>query len=218
MIGLKNEKHEKVRVKLESEKEKLIELLPKQFQDRFRDNSFIGGGAIYSLYNGNEPKDIDLFITDEELVEELREYFFLYITAKDAETKDKKIKIGTYRSKKFVLTDNAITIDKFQIITKWIGEPEEVINEFDFAHNMFYVYKGEIDTFSQWDFLDDNLLRFNNARARDISGCIIRTKKFVERGFKLTNKEMAKMLLKLNDVGFNKREIEILEHAEGDFY
>lgn len=218
MIDLKNEKHEQVRIKLEEEKENLINLLPKQFQDRFRENSFIGGGAIYSLFNNEEPKDIDFFITDQSLVNEIRVYFFLYITARDVNAVEKRIKISNYRNNRLVLTDNAISIGKFQIITKWVGEPEEVVNEFDFAHNMFYVYKGEIDTFSQWDFLEDNTLRYNEKRARDICGTIIRTKKFVERGFKLTNKEMAKMLLKLNEVGFNEREVEILEHAEGDFY
>lgn len=210
------DKRDRIKVQLENEKEKLIELLPPTFRDRFREESFVGGGAIYSLYNDQEPKDIDFFVDNEDLVKDLRSYFALYLIGKGFDM-DKKVIVSKYKDLNLVFTKNAISIGKYQIITRWVGEPEEVVNEFDFKHNMFYIYKGEFDTFSQWDFLEDNVLRYNENRARDICGTIIRTKKFVERGFKLTNREMAKMLLKLNEVGFNEREMEILEHAEGNF-
>lgn len=210
------DKREQVKIKIEEEKEKFIKLLPKRFQDRFREESYVSGGAIYSLYNDQEVKDYDFFLDNEELADEIRDYFTMYLIDKNKDMKDKKIKVGKYRDLKLVITDNAISIGRYQIITRWVGEPEEVIGEFDFCHNMFYVYKGEINTFSQWDFLEDNRLRFNDKRPRDIAGCIIRTRKFIERGFKLTNKEMAKMLLKLNETGFNERELEILERT-GDF-
>lgn len=216
MGRLKMDKREQVKIKIEEEKGKFIKLLPKHFQDRFREESYVSGGAIYSLYNDQEVKDYDFFLDNEELANEIRDYFTMYLINKNKDMKDKKIKVGKYRDLKLVITDNAISIGEYQIITRWVGEPEEVIEEFDFCHNMFYVYKGEIDTFSQWDFLEDNRLRFNDKRPRDITGCIIRTKKFIERGFKLTNKEMAKMLLKLNETGFDERELEILDRT-GDF-
>lgn len=206
----------RVENELKQEKENLIELLPKKFQDEFREKSFIAGGAIHSLYNGNKPKDIDFFLTDEDFVKDLRSYFTDYIHVKNLEMAKKSYKVGIYRGKKLIVTDNAITIGKYQIITRWVGEPVEVVDEFDFLHNQFYIRKNEIETITQWEFLEDNVLRFNDNRARDIVGCIIRTKKFVKRGFKLSNKEMAKMLLKLNEKGFDERELEIL-HKTGEF-
>ena len=45
--------------KLENEKENLISLLPSRFSNRLREELFVSGGCIYSLYNNQEPKDID---------------------------------------------------------------------------------------------------------------------------------------------------------------
>src|SRR5690606_172444 len=166
------------------------------------ENSFISGGAIYSTYNNQEVKDYDFFLNSQELADSIRRYFYNYLISTNGELKDKDIKIDRYRGLRLVLTDNAISIGKYQIITRWTGEPKDVVEEFDFQHNQFYLYRDEIGTLSQWDFLDDNILRFNDRRPRDIAGCIIRVNKFTERGFKIRNKEMAKMLLKLNEVGF----------------
>jgi hypothetical protein len=51
-------------------------------------------------------------------------------------------------------------------------------------------------------------------RARDIVGTIVRIPKFIERGMTVSNKEVSKMLLRLSDVGFSEREIEILENNQ----
>nr|WP_285864310.1 hypothetical protein [Lederbergia lenta] len=198
---------------LEQEKEHLVELLPNKFRSRFSSESFLSGGAIYSLHNGQEPNDFDFFIDNEKLGLELRNYFNSLL----ADQSSKEIKVGIYKDVKLVLTDNGITLGKYQIVTRWYGNPRDVVNEFDFKHNMFYIYKGELNTYSKWEYLDDNVLRYNEKRARDICGTIIRTRKFVERGFKLRNNEMAKMLLKLNEVGFNERELEILKSSNNGF-
>lgn len=220
MMNVDKEKLNKVKEKLVEVKQELVELLPEKFRERFEQSAYIGGGAIYSLYNNQEPKDYDFFLDDPEFADELSAVFFVLIADflhVMEGFKDNRIYIGYYKDKRAVVTTNGISIGKFQIITRWSGTPEEVINEFDFKHNMFYYHKNNIETFSQWDFLEDNKLRYNEKRARDICGTIIRVKKFVERGFTITNKEMAKMLSKLNEVGFNEREVEILEKAEGNF-
>ena len=151
------------------------------------------------------------------MANDLREYFTDYLVSKNNKLKDKVVKIGKYRDLKLIVTVNGISLGKYQIVTRWSGDVESVVNEFDFKHNMYYVYKGEIGTCVEWEYLDDNVLRFNCERARDLVGCIIRTRKFVERGFKLTNKEMSKMLLKLHEVGFNDRELEILNSSNRSF-
>jgi hypothetical protein len=195
-----------VEEKLKEAKKEFIDMLPTSIQKEFDEKSFIGGGAIYSLYNGQEPKDYDFFVTEERFARVIHTAFSLNPNLKFRGG----VKVGSFKGLHMVVTDNAISIGKFQIITRWVGTPYEVIGQFDFKHNMFYYQNGRVETVSNWSFLDDNKLRYNHDRARDICGTIIRVKKFVERGFTITNSEMSKMLLKLHEVGFNERELEIL--------
>ncbi|UNY48747.1 hypothetical protein P9294_gp032 [Bacillus phage FADO] len=200
-------KLKKVESQLKKATDKFAELLPKQFREEFKEKSFLGGGAIYCLYNGKEPKDYDFFLKDKELGDRLRTYF----VDNDRLKYKNGVLVSTYNNKRLVVTDNAISIGDYQIITRWSGTPKEVIREFDFKHNMYYFCNNRIEALTKWKYLDDNKLYYNEERARDICGTIIRVKKFVERGFTITNSEMSKMLLKLHDVGFNERELEILK-------
>lgn len=187
-------------------------MLPFEFQAHFERVSYVSGGAIYSLYHQQIPKDYDFLVTKQFPVDRLREYFI-----DQCGYHGDNIHGGTYKSLPLLVTDNAISIGKFQIITGWVGTPEETINEFDFLHNQCY-WRGEdkIYCLSDWKYLKGNELAYNEKRARDIVGTIIRTNKFVARGFKLKNKEMAKMLLKLHEVGFNERELEILRDSSSE--
>lgn len=211
-------KLDEVSRRLTQEKKNLIADLPAHLQDDFAREGFISGGCIYSLYNDKEPKDYDFFVRSESLAERLREFFMSLVvqevTADDEEPKKKSIYIVHYKGNRVVITKNAISIgNKYQIITKFFGTPKEVVTEFDFKHNMFYQENDRIDTLSDWDFLDSNSLVYNEQRARDISGTIIRVHKFCERGMTITNAEMSKMLRKLRDVGFTERENEIIENV-----
>ena len=187
-------------------KEDLVNMLPLNYRAEFSEKSFIAGGAIYSLYNNEDYKDIDFFLTDEKLAKSIHRYFSM----NNRRSYKNGVKVGEYKGRKIIVTDNAISIDKFQIIIRWSGTPEDVVSQFDFKHNMNYFYKDKLHTLTSFKYLNDNKLIYNEERARDICGTIIRVKKFVERGFTITNKEMCKMLLKLNEVGFNERELEIL--------
>ena len=216
---MREQKLKIVKERLEKEKNYLISLLPESYRDEFRKKSYASGGAIYSLYNGKEPKDFDFFVSDRRLALGLTEFLKFQLMNRNIDYQlnpDLDMMQGKIDGNQVLVTDNGITYNmKYQIITKWVGEPEEVINEFDFKHNMFCYQNDEVTTFSQWDFLEDNKLRYNEKRARDICGTIIRVKKFVERGHTITNREMSKMLLKLHEVGFNERELEILERSGG---
>lgn len=209
--GLRISKLKRVAEKVEKIKKEFKNLLPLELQDEFEEKAFLGGGAIYCIYNDDEAKDYDYFVTDKLFADKIHLAF-----SKNSTLKYKNgIKIGRHKGKVLIVTDNAISIDrKFQIITRWVGTPKEVVEEFDFKHNMFYMHNNGIEALTEWKYLDDKKLRYNEKRARDICGTIIRVKKFVERGFTITNKEMSKMLLKLHEVGFNERELEILNYHD----
>lgn len=189
----------------------LIELLPEEFKESFRSKSYISGGSIYSLYHDNEPKDFDFFVTSNELAEQLRNYF-----VDTSQYQGKSISGGLYNNQPLTVTENAISLGKYQIITQWVGSPEEVIGQFDFVHNMFYWQKGRLGTFSDWEYLKKKELVYNEFRARDIVGTIVRMPKFIQRGMTITQKEMSKVLLRLHEKGFNEKELEILHNGKLD--
>ena len=196
---------------LENEKAKLKALLPEYLQNDFEDNSFISGGAIYSLYHDKPINDIDFFIESLELKIALESYFKRCDGLVTLTKGSQKVEIGTYKGNKLVITDNAITIGKYQIVLRDYGEANDVVNRFDFMHNMYYVKKRKFYTVAELYYLELDELRFNDNRARDIVGTIMRIPKFVERGFSINQNELAKMLLALNKAQFSKEELDILE-------
>jgi hypothetical protein len=198
-----------IKIRLELEKQQLTDMLPEEFRERFQKLAYIAGGCIYSIYNNTEPKDYDFFLRDSKLANDLRKYF-ISLSGYHGKT----VSGGMYKDSSLVVTENAVTLGKHQIITRWVGEPMEVCGEFDFCHLQYYYDGNEIETISDFEFLESKTLRYNESRARDIVGSVMRLNKFVERGMKAPQKEVSKMLLKLKEVGFNEREVEILEEAK----
>ena len=202
--------------RLNSAKNEVKNFFPEDLQEEFEREAYIAGGCIYSIYNEQEPKDYDFFLRSSEFANRLKDYFLsLYPHPTHnlrAEIDEGKLKTFYHKGFRIVVTRNAISIGKYQIITRFTGQSEDVVREFDFKHNMFWFEKGEIKTLSKWDYLNTNQLYFNDGRPRDISGTLIRVHKFVERGMKITNTEMAKILRKLREVGFTERENEIIDN------
>ena len=192
-------------------KNELIRLLPTQMWQRFEEEAYVSGGCIYSLYHDKKPKDYDFFLVNQSFVDELREFFI-----DRAGYHGSDMSGGVYDDLPLLITNNAISIGKYQIITQWVGEPNEVIQEFDFKHNMYYWKNNKVKATSDWMYLKGNALVYNEQRARDIVGTIIRVPRFIQRGMTITQKEMSKVLLKLHKVGFNEKEIEILESNKAD--
>lgn len=203
----------------EQAKRTLCKLLPSHLRAKFEVYSFIAGGCIHSIYNGEEPNDYDFFLTNKKYAQILKDYFS-GIEGLEEKSSAKK---GTYKGLPLIITDNAITIGKYQIITQWVGNIHDVVSEFDFKHNMFYYYNGEIGTLSDFKYLDEKKLVYNDDRGRNIGHTFIRTIKFVERGWTISHKELSKLLIKLNDVGLSENEIKafsnsIIKNEELDTY
>lgn len=192
-----------------------LSLLPDELRYDFDKLSFIGGGAVYSLYNGNEVKDFDFFVKDKDFAKRIHKYFDDNLNDFDLKYRN-GVKIGKYKGKRLIVTDNAISIGEYQIITRWIGAPEEVIGEFDFRHNQFYWCEDKIETVTDWKYLEGDKLIFNEDRARDIANCIIRMNKFLKRGFTIDNREISKLLLRLHEVGFSDIDLEIMRSKDSN--
>jgi hypothetical protein len=193
--------------KLKTKKKEFINILPDKFKDKVSKDMYICGGCIYSMRHDQEPKDYDIFLRSESLAKELLDYFNNKIELKHSVLNGIA---GIYNGHSMIVTKYAISIDNFQIIIKYIGEPEKVLGEFDFKHNMFYYDSGKIQNVANWSCLESNKLVFNDDRARDICGTIMRIPKFVSRGMEINKREVAKMLKKLEENGFDDEEKEVI--------
>lgn len=201
---------------LHLQKDLLTEKLPTHLQDKFKQEAYIAGGSIYSLTHHVKYKDVDFFIRTKELRDAIVEYF----TNERLQLSNSSVgsvKKGSYEGYRLVVTDNAISIGDWQIIVKDYGEPQDVIGQFDFKHNMYYVDNiGLYSVLGTISYLLDNELVYNDNRVRDIVGTIARVPKFVSRGMNISTKEMNRMLLYLNEIGFNDSEIETLTNSQLD--
>ena len=195
---------------LEWHREQLISLLPEYLQSDFEMESYIAGGCIYTMYHDYEFKDIDFFIRTEDLKSKLLQYFKSLNGLKIKLCDSKQMWIGEYNGLDLLITNNAISIGDYQIILKDTGNPKDVVGQFDFHHNMFYIEDGKLHRLVPMSALESNELIYNEERARDIVGTIMRVSKFVSRGMKIKHKQMAKILLKLHNVGFNEEELQVL--------
>lgn len=157
-----------------------------------KEKIYFAGGCIYCLRNDRVVKDYDLFLTDDDLIENLA-----------------KLDFWSYTS------DYALTYGKFQIVIKYFGEPEVCVGQFDFKHNMHYyipksmkircAYEDEIYDevvnglwgeelgFEQFEYLNTDELHFNENRARDIEGVWLRIKKFTNRGMTISKETKKKI-------------------------
>ena len=140
------------------------------------DDFYIAGGCIYSLYNGKEPKDYDIFCKNKKAIKRLLKY------------------LENNKDKCSFVTDNAISLGKFQFIIRFIGNPKTQVSKFDFKHNMFYYDGKDLVCLSEWKYLESNTLSFNSTRARDVLNILSRIPKFIERGMEISQREIYEIL------------------------
>ena len=196
-------KKERIKEDLEQQFYLLREILPEPLQEGFY-HLYIAGGAIYSLWNEDVVSDYDFFSDDQGYLLQLRGYFSQFV-----QHESEYVSRGSYKGFKLTITNNAISIGKWQIITNWWGKADDVVEEFDFKHTQSW-YDGELYLTDE-DFLSDNMLWYNENRARDFVGSLLRVPYFIEKGFHITKSEMAKIIQRLEKQGFSEKDKETLE-------
>ena len=98
-----------------------------------------------------------------------------------------------------IITSNAITLTEgIQIIIRFYGTPNEIHSNFDFVHaTNYWTYKdGLILKTEALDSILSRQLRYVGSKYPLAS--VIRTKKFIKRGWNITAGQYLKMLLQLN--------------------
>ena len=189
-----------------------------------RKNSIITGGSIVSLLLNEKVNDYDIYFTDKETTKRVANYYVklfiatnpeykstdLYVK-EDEETgrisvfcKSSGVAIGVNEGKYVpaCLTTNAITLtNDIQLVLRFYGEPEEIHKNYDFIHATNYWTSKDNKLVLNPKALECILtkeLLYNGSKYPLCS--IIRTKKFIRRGWTINAGQYLKMALQLNEL------------------
>ncbi len=133
-----------------------------------------------------------------------------YVEKTAAAAKDKReIKKGTFSP--VFLSSNAITLsDKVQLIIRFYGEPSEIHQNFDFVHCTNYWDAGEDLLILRKEALEALLTRELRYVGSKYPLCsIIRSRKFIQRGWTINGGQYLKMAMQLNDLDL--KDVDVLE-------
>ncbi|EBS4516674.1 hypothetical protein DQT32_04600 [Salmonella enterica subsp. enterica serovar Braenderup] len=186
-------------------------------------NAILAGGAITSIFSGNEINDYDIYFrSKEDLIVFVRN---LYCDEDNLE-EDQFVDIGAYSFVCTSQTERSITFGepnndkrKIQLIHfDYFDNATEIFDSYDFSINMgAYDFKHEEFVFST-DFLTDiaqRRLTFNAGTKYPIMSTL-RVSKYVDRGYVISKKEMFKIGLAVADL--NITSWEELEDQLSGFY
>jgi hypothetical protein len=113
-----------------------------------------------------------------------------------------KSSVKKERFRPVFLSENAATLsDRIQVITRFWGNPEEIHKTFDFVHAMCWYDYGTKNLHVPREAME-SLLAKNLVYKGSMYpvASIFRTRKFIERGWKISAGQMLKILVQLNGV------------------
>lgn len=189
------------------------QLLPEELRNDFIQSSYIAGGCFASLFNDEKVNDYDIFFSNAKLKDDIVKYFTDYAEKaikKEENRSDFRFPVwhkevrnrnninGIYsideKNYEFVMTDNAILIGDIHFITKWTGKIEEVLNDFDFVHDMI-AFNGEIITGNATienvlSCIKYKILKYNKECTKQIAYILKRLAKFLDRNYTIKQSEL----------------------------
>lgn len=189
-----------------------------------KENSVITGGSIASMLLDERVNDYDVYFTDVETVLAVSEYYVKKFNKKhgysamvvdeDDVRGDRRISIfikntGYAKAGKKIkeyapacLTSNAITLEgDIQLIIRFYGDPKEIHANYDFIHCTNYWSSAERNVFlnkAALEALITKELRYIGSRYPLAS--IIRSRKFIQRGWHINAGQYLKMVLQLHKI------------------
>ena len=201
----------RIKEHLRNKVDEWINTLPFELRSKVVRSCFVSGGSIVSLLQGEAVNDYDIYFTKEDVALEVAGH---YAKGKSKEVTsgpgtvsitirntgvwlNGKEELQPYEPK--CITGNAISLNnKVQLITKFVGTPDEVHKNFDFIHCMCY-----------YEISSDNLVIPADAAVSMLTkelkyrgslyplASIIRTRKFIKRGWSINAGQYLKMVFQL---------------------
>lgn len=202
-----------------------------------RENSMITGGCITSMLLQEPVNDFDIYFRNKETAIAVAEYYVKIMNKGEVKVEDDRVKIHI-KSKGFAgelpedgkddtpfeseeennqnyepiyISSNAITLSgKIQIILRFYGDPEDIHENYDFAHCLNYWTSWGEELVLNKEALECTLTKELRYKGSKYPLCsIFRTRKFITRGWEINAGQYLKMAMQLNDMDLN--DIETLE-------
>jgi len=197
----------------------------KKVQAMVQRNTILAGGSIASMFQQESVRDFDFYFRNKETVLAVLEYY-LYkaginnnIIIKKTDDRIKLhissaglIKLKPRKDAKFapiVFSDNAITLtDKTQLILRFFGEPEQILENYDFAHVTNY--------WTSWDQqIVTNELALTCLLTKELVyqgslyplASLFRIRKFINRGWSITAGHVLKIALQISKLDLTDFEV-----------
>lgn len=186
----------------------------------FEKHSFIAGGAIASLMLDEEPSDYDFYFKDAEACLKAAEYFIDLMEGAEyackAEQGEDGVSIfvshGIYKVERngekyqpVAVTSNAFSFtDSVQFVIRFAASPEEITKNFDFVHSKgIYDYQADeliVSEETEKAIMGKRVVFTGSAYPL---ASLIRTRKFVSRGWKINAGQYLKIALQLNKLNLS---------------
>ncbi len=181
-----------------------------ELREEVKNNFFIAGGCIPSMMLNEFVNDFDIYFTNEATALKIRAYYENTILPGSNTHPSYSVKIDfpftkvTYEEEvkknsflPLFISPQAITLtDKVQLITKFYGEPKDVVENFDWAHLKSYFKYPKL-------FIHDSTYRLINEKELIYTGSkyplssFLRTRKYIKKGWTISAKESLKIALEM---------------------
>jgi len=187
----------------------------------------VSGGCITSMLLDEEPNDFDVYFTNKEVAKEVLKIILTdsehdtghlqyestpegvfvngIFTGVSVDSVDPN-KMGAYDP--ICVTENAITFNSdIQLILRFCGDAEEIHKNFDFVHcTNYWTYKdGLVVNQPALESIITKELRYEGSRFPICS--MIRTRKFIKRGWDINAGQFLKIALQISDLDLKDPEV-----------
>jgi hypothetical protein len=201
--------------RIKTKMDEWVGTLPSGIQKAVKDSIVVTGGCIASMLLKEPVNDYDVYLSDYDALMKLASHYGLKTWEKDTEGEQDRTRVrilikssGARKYKKpdeegvykvVYVTENAITLsDQVQVVTRFIGDAATIHENYDFIHaTNYWTYKdGLVLNQAALSSLLTKELFYSGSKYPLCS--IIRTRKFVARGFTINAGQYLKMAFQLN--------------------
>lgn len=196
-----------------------------------KDNSIITGGCIVSMLLGEKVNDYDYYFTNKETCIKVAEYYINRFNKNTENSHQIELKADGDRVKVFVrstgiaiddkvesiegvyepvcLTSNAISLtNDVQLVLRFYGDAEEIHKNYDYIHATSYWTSYDNDLVLRKEALESILTKELIYSGSKYPLCsILRSKKFINRGWTINAGQYLKMVLQLNELDLSNLDI-----------
>lgn len=227
---------------IEQAKVDCLNSLPEFMRGTVKEKGYLAGGCFSSLATSETPKDYDIFLREVDesftfdlacFMQEVLDNDSVDIFNTDSQKLISNIKIVKTNNNQFhnggvvsfegvtnritSMSKRAITFKKSQVIIGFLGDPEDVIDEFDLCHTMVY------SDFSnkKINFLRDSKRSIENKEVRinkieQVLAVAFRVHKMMTRGWEVSDKtlRMIEECIRTTDISTRRA---FLSHVSGAY-